>query len=245
MRFADLHNHALWGVDDGPGSEAQMFALLDAAHADGVGTICLTPHYHPGYFGTGQDRMGPAFEALCRYAAEKYPDMRLYLGNELRYSGECLSWLSAGACRTLNGTDYLLVDFAANEPERNIVHGLERLMSAGYKPILAHAERYRSLTARGVWELSRNGVWIQMDVQSLFGGYGLGAKLRCRRLLRKKLVDIVATDAHDLDRRSPILSKGYRVIRRKYGDAYARAVFADNPLRLLEGGSREGATNDE
>ena len=71
-------------------------------------------------------------------------------------------------------------------------------------------------------------------------------RLRSRNLLRKKLVDIAATDAHGLGRRSPILSRGYRDVARKYGEAYADAIFADNPRRLLEGESREGAiTNHE
>lgn len=235
MRFVDLHNHTLWGVDDGPKAEQEMFRLLDAAYDDGVGTICLTPHFHPGYFGENSGQAERSFQSLTRYAAEKYPDMRLYLGNELRFSGECLSWLQGGACRTLNGTDYVLVDFHEQEPARSIVKGLERLMSAGYTPVLAHAERYRGLSARGVWELARNGVWIQIDVQSLFGCYGLGARLRCWKLLKKKLVDIVATDAHDLRRRTPVLSRGYRVISRKFGSDCAERLFAENPLRLLEG----------
>lgn len=244
MRFADLHSHALWGVDDGAKSEQEMYAMLDAAHADGVEVLCLTPHFHPGYFGEHGDQAALAFDALTRYAAEKYPGMRLYRGNELRYSPECLSWLESGACRTLNGTEHVLVDFHEHEPERNIVRGLERLLSAGYKPVLAHAERYRALHPRRIWELARNGVWIQIDVQSVFGVYGLGARLRSRSLLKKKLVDLVASDAHGTGRRSPILSRGFRVIERKYGAAYAEAIFAENPLRLLEGEGREGATTN-
>lgn len=246
MSFADLHNHALWGVDDGPETAGQMFEMLDAARADGTAVICLTPHFHPGYFGDNGERADRAFEELRRYASEKYPEMRLYLGNELRYSPDCLSWLESGACRTLGGTDWVLVDFAGTESERSIVRGLERLMSAGYRPVLAHAERYGALSEGRIRELSRDGVRIQMDVQSIFGVYGLGARLRSRNLLRKKLVDIAATDAHGLGRRSPILSRGYRDVARKYGEAYADAIFADNPRRLLEGESREGAiTNHE
>lgn len=245
MTFADLHNHTLFGVDDGPGAEAEMFAMLDAAWADGTRMICLTPHCHPGYFGDTRPRADRAFESLTRYAAEKYPDMRLFPGNELRYSPECLSWLASGVCRTLNWTDYVLVDFFAAEPAGNIIRGLERLLSAGYRPVLAHAERYGALSEQQVRELSRNGVWIQIDVQSLFGTYGLGSRLRSRNLLKKKLVDIAATDAHDLGRRSPLLSRGYREVVRKYGEAYANAIFADHPRMLLTGEDREGAIDRE
>lgn len=246
MKFTDLHNHTLFGVDDGPKTAKEMFAMLDAAWADGTEVICLTPHFHPGYFGDNRTRIDRSFALLNRYASEKYPAMRLYLGNELRYSGECLSWLETGVCRTLNGTDRVLVDFNEGEPEANIIKGVERLMNAGYRPILAHAERYRALSVQRIREMSRNGIYIQIDVQSVFGTYGMHARLRSAHLLAENLVDIVATDAHGLGRRSPILSRGYRVIQRKYGEAYANTIFAENPRRLLEGDSREGAiTNHE
>lgn len=235
MSFADLHNHSLWGVDDGAKTEQEMFAMVDAAYADGMEAICLTPHFHPGHFGIHNEGIEQAFDVLTRYAAEKYPDLRLYLGNELRCSGECLSWLESGICRTLNDSDHVLVDFYEGESERMIIRGLQRLMSAGYKPVLAHAERYRDLSLRTVWELNRNGIWIQIDVQSLFGVYGLGARMRSREMLKKKLVSIVATDAHGMGRRSPILSRGYRAVEQKYGSAYAEALFLKNPLKLLEG----------
>lgn len=240
MSFADIHIHALWGVDDGARTEQEMYAMLDASWADGVRTICLTPHFHPGYFGDNVRKSAEVFQRLTQYAAGKYPEMRLYLGSELRYCDQCLVWLAEGRCRTLNGGSYVLVDFSEKEPERNIVKGLERLMSAGYRPVLAHAERYSGLSSTAVWELSRNGVRIQIDVQSLFGEYGFGAKSRCRRLLNAHLVDLAATDAHDLDRRSPILSRGYRAVQKKYGKAYADALFEKNSLRLLEGDSQEG-----
>jgi len=47
--FSDLHMHALFGVDDGPKTEDDMYAVLDAAYADGTRYMCLTPHFHPGY----------------------------------------------------------------------------------------------------------------------------------------------------------------------------------------------------
>lgn len=238
MKFADIHIHALYGSDDGPKTEQQMQELVDAAYADGTRVLCLTPHYHPGYFGENRDASQQAFEALTAYAREKYPDLELYLGNELRYSRGCGEWLETGACRTLNRTDHVLVDFYHDEPQKNIVRALERLMNAGYTPVLAHVERYREISTATARELARKGIWLQIDVQSLFGGYGLGAQLRAKALLKAGLVDIVSSDAHDLSRRRPELSKGYQYVTRKYGEEYANAVFYENAVGLLEGGNQ-------
>ena len=238
MNFADMHIHALFGVDDGPKTEQEMYALVDEAYACGTRVLCLTPHYHPGYFGENREKSETAFQLLTEYAGKKYPNLELYLGNELRYGPDAVSWLVEDACRTLNGTDCVLVDFRQDEKERNIVRGLESLMNGGYIPILAHAERYSDLSERAIRDLSRNGVWIQLDVQSLFGTYGLGAGFRSKSLLKARLVDIVSSDAHSLGKRNPDLSKGYQYVARKYSQEYADAIFYENAVRILQGGSQ-------
>lgn len=243
MRFADIHSHMLCGVDDGPASEQEMYRMLRAACEDGVGFLCLTPHFHPGLFGDNREKVRLAFEKLCSFAAAQYPQLELTLGNELRYNKGCSSWLAEGLCRTLNGTQYVLVDFSAAEKETNILRGLDRLLSAGYVPVLAHAERYRNLSVASVRDLAGNGVLMQINVQSLWGVFGLWTKQRVRAMLKEGLVDLVCTDAHDLKKRSPQLSRGYGIVSKKYGKNYADAIFCTNALALLCGDSREG--NDE
>ena len=238
MNFADIHIHALFDVDDGPKTERDMQHVVDTVYADGTRVLCLTPHYHPGYFGENREKVEHSFEILTRYVREKYPDLELYLGNELRYSPEAMSWLADGACRTMNGTDFVLVDFYQDERQKAIVHALESLMNGGYTPILAHAERYPNLSVRMVQDLSRNGVWIQLDVRSLLGGCGFGAKFRSNALLKAGLVDVVSSDAHDLSKRVPGLAKGYRYVARRYSQEYADGIFYENAVRILQGGNQ-------
>lgn len=107
MEYTDFHIHALFGVDDGAKTEAEMHAMVDASYADGVRTLCVTPHYHPSYFGDNQSKIDSAYAALVDYVRQCYPTMQLCLGNELRYSMNCISWLNNGQCRTLNGTQYV------------------------------------------------------------------------------------------------------------------------------------------
>lgn len=235
MKYCDIHCHILAGVDDGPSSDGQMYAMLDAMYSDGTRVLCVTPHYHPGYFGHNTDAAEDAFSRLSEYAENKYPDMRLLRGNELRYAPGCLSWLADGMCRTLNGTDYLLVDFSQDESARNITGALERLLSAGYTPVLAHAERYSKLsfTLKELEEYRANGVYIQVDVRSLFRDYGRGAQCRANRILKRGLADVVASDAHDMKSRIPGLTDGFGLIKKKYGTDYAEHLFYKNPLSIV------------
>lgn len=243
MKFTDIHIHALYGVDDGSKTEAEMLAMVDASYADGVRTLCVTPHYHPGYFGDNQEKIGTAFSALTEYTRQKYPELELCLGNELRYSRDCVSWLRSGQCRTLNGTQYVLVDFSESEEKQMITDGLERLLNAGYRPVLAHVERYRSLwgQTRLIRSLLENGVLLQMDAQSLLGRFGFLIQRQCKTLLREGAVELICSDSHDVRDRPPELSRCFQVVQNKYGHNYAKALFCDNGKRLLH----EGASQEE
>lgn len=235
MIFADIHNHALFGVDDGAKNETETRGLIDASYDDGVRTLCFTPHFHPGDFGEHQPQISDAFQRAKNYAEEKYPDLALYLGNEIRYERSSMEWLEQGRCQGLNGTRNVLVDFLYPEPAERILEAMLRLLNAGYMPVLAHVERYESLH-RDMREIDRMRSWgviMQIDAQSPIGGLGYGAKQRSRRMLAVGVVDLVASDAHDLVHRPPQLRKSFEYISKKYGEEYARSLFWDEPIRLL------------
>lgn len=235
--FADLHNHALFGVDDGARSETECCRLIDASYADGVRHLCFTPHYHPGYFGEHQAQIAAAFEKAEQYAAEHCPGLALYLGSELRYERSWQEWLEQKRCRSLNGTEYLLVDFLYPEPAENILEAMLRVLNAGYTPVLAHVERYESFhrDLREIDRLKSWGVILQVDAQSPLGGLGWGSRQRARRLLELGAVDLIASDAHDLSARPPQLRPCFELVSKKYGEDYALHLFRDEPLRLLNG----------
>lgn len=236
MTFTDIHNHILFGVDDGARSEAEMYRLIDASYADGVRHLCFTPHYHPGYFGEHQTQIADAFALAKQYVSERYEDMQLYLGNELRYERSCFEWLKLGQCQTLNDTEYLLVDFLYPESADGILDAMLRVLNAGYTPILAHVERYEKFhrDLREIDRLKSWGVILQVDAQSPFGGLGHGSKVRARRLLEAGAVDLIASDAHDLTKRRPQLSNCFAFVSKNYGADYASRLFWEEPLRILK-----------
>lgn len=233
MSFVDLHIHALFAVDDGAKTESEMYAMVDTSYADGVRVLCATPHFHPGYFGDNTRKVDAAYEKLTAYIRQRYPDLRLCLGNELRYSDNCISWLRNGICRTMNDTASVLVDFHEDEAAKTIHRGLNRLLNAGYSPILAHAERYGRLDLKSLYEFRDNGVGVQIDTQSIFYGFGWGAQRRCRSILKAHLADFVGSDAHDRTRRPPGISRCYEYIQKQWGKAYAEDLCWRNAHRRL------------
>ncbi len=248
MIFSDIHIHALYGVDDGAKTEEEMEAMIDAAYGEGIRILCLTPHFHPGYFGYNRERSDAAFQCLVKYAEKKYPDLHLYRGNELRYSTDCLSWLRSRLCYTLGGSRFVLIDFIENESINTIMSALRQMLNTGYVPVLAHAERYSKLHGdlREIRELRRNGVLIQIDAASPLGDFGVGARKRCKAILAAHMADIVSSDAHNMTDRPPaVMAKCYEMIVARYGIQYANEICYENAFRILNGnkdkkGEKEG-----
>ena len=233
MIYADMHMHALFGVDDGAETEETMLNMVDASYRDGVRFLCLTPHYHPGYFGVHQEQIQHAYDKLFEAAKSRWQDLKLGLGNELRYDRGCVSWLQEGLCRTINGTDYVLVDFLEDEENGRIHQALDLLLNAGYTPVLAHAERYGRLKELDIQEFRENGIVIQVDTQSLFRGFGFFIQRRCRNLLKLRLVDLAGSDAHDLHDRPPGISEFCKAAEKLCSKNYAEAICFENAAKMF------------
>ena len=237
MNFVDIHIHALSGVDDGARSENEMYQMIDKAYRSGTRTICFTPHCAPEYFGFNGESISKSFQKAAGYVHSHHPDMQVYLGNELQYAREFPSWIRCGECRTLNDTRYLLVDFPLNEEKEAIVRGMYSVLNTGYCPILAHVERYSRLNKdlKCIFDMKRDGIVLQMDSQSLLGGFGILIKLAARRILKEGFVDVISSDAHRVEGRTPDLSEAYKYVVSKYGESQAEMLFASNAHRILKG----------
>ena len=225
----------LYGEDDGASDRDEMLRMVEASYRDGTRLLCLTPHYHPGCFGDNREKTAMRFTELWEEAAVRWPDLKLVLSNELRYSTNCVSWIREGKCRPLGNTRYLLVDYREHEHKDVIIDGLKQILNSGYRPVLAHAERYESL--RTNWKIIRAlkeyGVLIQADTQSLFRGFGWRSQRMLNKLLKYELVDFFGSDAHDTESRPPEMSEAYDYVERNYGKEYAEKIFRINLENLI------------
>ncbi len=234
-QFFDLHSHILFGVDDGAKTKEEMFAMLEMAYADGIRAICCTPHFSPYLFGDTTVTSQKSFEILQAYVAEKHPDMYLFLGHELGYHGSALKALESGECRSLAGTRYVLVDFPEHVDFFEIQNAMQQILRAGFIPILAHTERYRSLSSHFDWieDFSAEGGIIQINASSVTGSWGLSAKMLWKKLVRTGLADIIATDGHNLKSRPPKMSVCMEYLS-KHCDPYTiRALTWDHACRVI------------
>lgn len=238
----DIHSHILPGIDDGSDSMEMSMEMLRMAAKDGIGQMILTPHNKPWHSHTDYAGIAAKVERLQHRLTEERLDMKLYAGSELYYRSGLVDELDQGMAVTLANSHYVLVEFEPSADYDYIRNGMYALVTGGYDPIIAHAERYKNIcskTAR-IAELAKMGCFIQVNAGSIMGRYGFGVKQITRNMLKQGLVHFVATDAHDLDRRQPCLSLCADYIRKKYGQDSARRLFYEHPMCVLHDEYIEG-----
>ncbi len=226
--FVDIHTHIAFGLDDGAKSIENTIEMIKTAKADGTDYICMTPHFHTAYYKYSAEQRNASFEQI----KNSVDDVYIFFGNELHYSPQMMEWLKKGECLTINNSKYVLIDFYETEEKEVIFDALHNLLSGGYKPILAHTERY-GLNIKDVMQLKESGIIIQVNAMSVFGQWGFNAKRRSRAILKRGLADLVCSDAHNMTKRPPTLKKTYEWVAKKTEQSYADDLFINNGKVIL------------
>lgn len=233
--YVDLHAHILPGVDDGAKDIAGTRQMLQMAYEEGIRMIVATPHHRRGYAYASVGVLREAYEKTCAEAAEISPQIKVCLGSELHKSHALIEELSCGTALSMAGTSYVLVEFLPTDSYGEIRTALQRLQMAGWRPVIAHAERYACLVRdiEKVEELTDLGCRVQINTGSVTGANGIAAKRFTKKLLKYGLVHFLGTDAHDMGSRAPQMKKCISYIEKKYGEDYANQIGRENALRLL------------
>lgn len=225
----DIHCHMLPGVDDGAKDEAMALAMIEKSVNDGVTHIILTPHFRK-YDENKRLKQTEIFETLKQTVKDKGIPVELYLGREVYYKDNLIDQTKHLA---IDGSPYVLVEFSTTM-EQNIDEIVFNLKVSKLKPIVAHVERYPYLKKEDYHQIRLTGGLLQVNAGAIKGIEGFGKRRLIKYLLKNQLVDVVATDAHNLTNRKPNLKNAYKSVLKKYGKAYADLIFYENPKKIID-----------
>lgn len=230
----DIHNHTLYGVDDGAESIEKSTEMLSAAREQGIDTVILTPHYRQGMFAYPVERITDHYYKLKEIAQQM--GLSLYLGCEYHVDNDMIQHFRDGRCQTLAGTDYVLTEYSHNTDYTDIVRNTRQLISCGYIPVIAHVERYQCILNKPAYceELQELGAWIQVNADSVLGLDGFWIKRFCHKLIRHEWIDVIASDTHGIEQRANHMKQCYDYITKKYGEAYAEQLMCINPGKITD-----------
>ena len=232
----DIHMHVIPGVDDGSRTMEESLDLLRCAQSQGITSVIATSH--SAAFDHGRSNRVFAQLKRLQHAAEKEGiAVDLYPGAEIlcfRHNvDDAIAKLQRGTYPTLNRTRYMLLEFFPDECEEDACYCIDRILQAGYHPVLAHAERCDFVNEQSVKILRAAGVTVQINVYSVFEEHSAPIRSRAHMLLRNRLVDFTGSDAHRIDHRPPSCVKGIDYLYRTCDRDYVDRILTGNAGRLL------------
>lgn len=232
--YIDIHSHLIFDVDDGSKSLENSIKYLKEIKKINLSNVICTPHMYHGR----REKALKIIEnfKILREEANKL-GINLYLGNEILYNEKTLELLKTKKLTTLNRSNYVLLEFKRNENMDIdvLINSLEEFIEAGYKVILAHPElyiNYRNINY--IRRIKEIGVMLQMDATSILKNKTNSKVYKfSKRLLKERLIDIVASDSHCTKKRDFLsLKKAYKKIYKKDKE-YANIIFYENPLKII------------
>lgn len=230
LEYTDAHMHVIPGIDDGSPDMATSLEMVRLSYEQGVRQIFCTSH-GAIYYGRERKMAYRAFEELCRICKDRWPDLTLHPGAEIRVFPEempkLLKLLKKGKMPTLAGTKYILLEFANFDITFEMIRdSLAVFLERGYHPVIAHVEQYYTVipTVEAARYLHDMGCLFQVNADSVTDPTNLSVHQRAHELLNCGLVDLLGSDAHNADIRAPHLAEAISLIEERYGAECVKAA---------------------
>jgi len=228
----DIHSHILPEVDDGSKSWETSVAMCRMAAADGITHQVATPHANDRYH---YDR--PYLQSLVAHLQGLVGNaLTLTLGCDFHLSYDNLQDLLANPARyTIEGSHYMLVELSNYSVPQQITECFTKLGDCGITAVITHPERNPILreSPQRVVEWAEQGCVIQMTGSALTGFWGERVRRAAHWLLEHDSVHVLATDAHDTEKRVPVLSTARDAAAEICGEEVADALVDANPAAII------------
>jgi protein-tyrosine phosphatase len=228
----DIHSHILPEVDDGPKSWDMALAMCRVAAADGITHMVATPHANDRYH-YDRDYLKGLLDHLQELTGNS---PRLLLGCDFHLSYENLQDCVANPSRyVIQDTRYQLVEFSNYSIPDNTTDSFFKLGDCGITAVITHPERNPILreNLQRVVEWAEQGCVVQVTGSALTGFWGERTRRAAVWLLERQAVHVLATDAHDLEKRIPILSTSREAAAEICGEDVAEALVEGNPRAII------------
>jgi len=234
--MVDIHCHILPGIDDGSETWETTAQMCRVAARDGITHIVATPHCN-GSYEYDRAHFTNMLATLSEVAGER---LTFTIGCDFHLSPRNLeAAMNDPRPFAIGDTKYLMIEFDHQSIPGNASEMLMALVARGMVPIITHPERNAFLLKNlgTVQEFIKIGCLSQVTANAFTGFWGPHSKKTAEKLLQKRAIHIVATDAHDLHLRPPILSEARKRVGSLAGAAIAEKLFVQNPAAVVAGKS--------
>jgi tyrosine-protein phosphatase YwqE len=194
----DIHSHVLPCIDDGSKSVAESILLIEGLYNLGFRKLIATPHIYDDFYKNSYETIEPVFSSLKEAIEKKSETVQLLYSAEYYVDEHFEEKVSSNQLLPFP-SNHVLIEMSFVAYNHRLEEVIFDLVTRGYKPILAHPERYSYLenNLRYFQKLVELGCELQININSLGGYYGKGAELLAKELLDKELASYLGTDLHN------------------------------------------------
>jgi len=193
----DMHNHLLPGIDDGSNSVQQSLHYIEELQRLGLKKFICTPHIMAGVHQNTKFSIEHAKDSLVAGLKKSGNDVDIF-GAAEHMIDENLSLLIRENELCVMPGGYVLIEMSYLSESKALFHTILNIQKLGYKPILAHPERYNYYHSNfNIYKQIKDaGCLLQLNLLSLSRYYGVDVKAIAMTLLKSGMYDFVGTDLH-------------------------------------------------
>lgn len=228
----DIHTHILPNIDDGSQDLNKSIGQLQQMAKGGIKRVYLTSHYYRDRYDYSRAQYDAKLETLVKACPPDVPEILPGFEVYLQH-GIVQQIMDSNLC--LGDSKYVLIESDLNGLPMDFYHNVYPILHKGYKPILAHAERYVSIMKRPSEARKYIGlnVYMQVNAGSLMGFYGEKVKETAIRLLKEGWVHIVASDDHVRTQYGAFF-KAWEWIAENIDETTANLLMREHPALIKE-----------
>jgi protein-tyrosine phosphatase len=236
----DIHCHLLPGIDDGAATIEQSLALARYAVADGITHMVVTPHIQLGAYDNSLATISAAFELFVAGLEKSGIELNVAMAAEVRLCPEMLPMLEQENLPLFvspEGKQTLLLELPHSHVPPGTEQALKCLLAQDVGIVIVHPERNKEimLDCNKVEAFIGLGCMLQLTSGSVSGRFGNPPRMAAEYMLQHGWVDLLASDAHNLQFRPPQLSDGKRAAAAIIGEDKAHELIFENPWKVVGG----------
>ena len=195
--YIDIHSHLLPGIDDGSKDDKDTLNLINKLKDYGFSQFITTPHVLTGVWNNTREGILAKEAATKEMLVANNMQSTFNAAAEYLMDDTFLKLLKTEPLLTLKD-GYVLVEMSYLNPPAQLYDVIYELQLAGYKPILAHPERYLfyHMKHSEYNKLKKAGCKFQVNLLSVTGYYGKGVLEIAKKLLDENMIDFAGSDCH-------------------------------------------------
>ena len=224
----DIHNHIIYGVDDGSRSLEESMEMVGLYKKAGFDKIIATSHFDRARFMVDANEIREKCQILNAEIEKTKIDFKIYPGHEIQVEPNTLKLINDKTLNTLADSRYVLLELPFINPALFLKDLIYNLQLEGYVPIIAHAERYPYVKKNIDYLLDfiKMGALIQANYSSI-------KDVTLEIMLERNMVHILATDAHQSEWRSPDIREYKNEIIDIIGETKFETLATTNPSKII------------